>query len=264
MNDYNEGFAKYYGEDGLFHYDDRILDDSMRYGQEASDAAYLKDLVKRIIPAGHAEDVSVKFPGITRVQFNLKTTAYKRNFAAEPKITYVRGQKRAIYPYIYDANGKKITAEIDPMLTTIVNFDDGTKVVVTNSPEDHVELTDVKLADGSTVKAASEASKERAILYAIVKRLYGTPNARGEIEEVGLARKLGNAISCAYDTNVEAAKNAVKEAARKKKAAECKVKKPAKKRYSAYETLERINALLNRIEASKKHAAFDLENDMHG
>ena len=195
---------------------------------------------------------AVRFPGVKRVQFNLKTVDFKRDLDAEPRTIVVKGQKKVVYPYLKDADGKKIQIDIDPVLATIVYFTDGTKVVVTNSETDKVDLVDVKMADGTVVKTASSQAKERALIYALVKRLYGTPDILGNIENVGLARRLNDMVQNGYDTRVEDAKNRIAEAARK--AAAAKAQKPAKKRYSLSETLARINALLDRAEAGDEKA----------
>lgn len=195
---------------------------------------------------------AVRFPGVKRVQFNLKTTDYKRDLTAEPRTIVVKGQKKVVYPYVKGPDGKKVVIDIDPILATIVYFADGTKVVVTNSETDKVDLVDVKLADGTVVKTASNQAKERAIIYALVKRLYGTPDQLGNIENVGLARRLNDLVQNGYDTRIEDAKNRLAEAARK--AAAAKVQKPAKKRYSLSETLARINALIDRAEAGDEKA----------
>ena len=195
---------------------------------------------------------AVRFPEIKRVQFNLKTTDYKRDLDAEPRTIVVKGQKKVVYPYAKGPDGKKIQIDIDPVLATIVYFADGTKVVVTNSETDKVDLVDVKMDDGTVVKTASNQAKERAIIYALVKRLYGTPDTLGNIENVGLARRLTEIVQDGYDTRIEDAKNRIAEAARK--AAATKVQKPARKRYSINETLARINALLDRAESGDQKA----------
>lgn len=195
----------------------------------------------------------VRFPDIKRVQFNLKTTDYKRDLDAEPRTIVVKGQKKVVYPYVKGPDGKKVVIDIDPVLATIVYFTDGTKVVVTNSSTDKVDLVDVRMDDGTVVKTASNQAKERALIYALVKRLYGTPDVLGNIENVGLARRLNNMVQNGYDTRLEDAKNRIAEAARK--AAAAKAQKPAKKRYSLSETLARINALIDRAEAGDEKAA---------
>lgn len=203
-------------------------------------------------PRPTAPGMQVKFPGIARVQFNLKTTDYKRDLDAEPKTIVVKGQKKVVYPYLKNSDGKKIEIAIDPVLATIVYFNDGTKVVVTNSETDKVDLVDVKMADGTVVKTASNQAKERAVIYAIIKRLYGTPDKLGTIENVGLARRLNDIVQNGYDTRLQDAKNRIAEAARK--AAAAKAQKPAKKRYSIAETLARINTLLDKAEAGDSDA----------
>lgn len=202
-------------------------------------------------PRPTAPGMQVKFPGIARVQFNLKTTDYKRDLDAEPKTIVVKGQKKVVYPYLKNSEGKKIEIAIDPILATIVYFNDGTKVVVTNSETDKVDLVDVKMADSTVVRTASNQAKERAVIYAIIKRLYGTPDKLGTIENVGLARRLNDIVQNGYDTRLQDAKNRIAEAARK---AAAKVQKPAKKRYSIAETLARINTLLDKAEAGDSEA----------
>lgn len=206
------------------------------------------------VTSEYTPGIQVKFPGIKHVQFNLKTTDFKRDFNAEPKVMVVNGQKKKIYPYVKDENGKKIQIDIDPVLATIVYFNDGTKTVVQNSKLDKITLEDVTLSDGTVVKTASAQSKELAVIYAIVKRLFGSIDKLGNVVDTGLARRLGDIVAAGYDTDVEAAKNRITENARKTAAAK-QAQKPAKKRYSINDTLARINALMDRAEAGDSKAA---------
>lgn len=270
-------FTPYFGENGLFKPSNESKMNTTNKEKEMNDPIKtLLDMFKtsavKVSPDGSTIRVmfndgttfgdldaalrsckAVRFPGVERVQFNLKTTDYKRDLDAEPRTIVVKGQKKVVYPYVKGPDGKKVVIDIDPVLATIVYFTDGTKVVVTNSATDKVDLVDVKLADGTVVKTASNQAKERALIYALVKRLYGTPDVLGNIENVGLARRLNDMVQNGYDTRLEDAKNRIAEAARKASAA--KAQKPAKKRYSLSETLARINALIDRAEAGDENAA---------
>ena len=268
-------FTPYFGENGLFKPSNESKNTTNKENKMNDPIKTLLDMFKtsavKVSPDGSTIRVmfndgttfgdldaalrnckAVRFPGVKRVQFNLKTTDYKRDLTAEPRTIVVKGQKKVVYPYVKGPDGKKVVIDIDPVLATIVYFNDGTKVVVTNSATDKVDLVDVKLADGTVVKTASSQAKERALIYALVKRLYGTPDDLGNIENVGLARRLNDMVQNGYDTRLEDAKNRIAEAARK--AAAAKAQKPAKKRYSLSETLARINALIDRAEAGDEKA----------
>lgn len=184
------------------------------------------------------------FPEIEYVQFSLKTTETKPMLDSD-------GKK------ILDEKGrvKRETIDIDPLLATVVYFDDGTKTTVINSKADSVEIIETKLSDGSTVKVASEASKERAVVYAIVKRLLGKighTDKNGvyhsnEIDGNGFGRILRDIVQNGYDVQLESAKNQLaKDEA--KKLRESMPKPTPKKRYSIHETLARINEFLNTME----------------
>ena len=191
----------------------------------------------------------VKFPGISRVQFNLKTTDTRPVLDADGKpVTDEKGRV------------KRETFDVTPVLATIVYFTDGTKCTVVNSDADAVEVVDVKLSDGTTVKAASETSKERAVVYAIVKRLLGKVGRTdkqgkfhsNEIDGNGFGRKLRDIVAGAYDEQVQAAKNRIAEA-EAKRVREAN-QKPAKKRFSINDTLGRINEFLDRAENKEVQA----------
>ena len=176
-------------------------------------------------------------PKISRVIYNLGKKAY-------PSID--KNGKR-----LKDENGKVIMAEPVDILATIVYFDDNTKVSVVNSVLDGVTFEDVKLSDGSTVKAASEASKEMGLVYAIVKRLASSPDENGEFKNSGFGRKLRDEVAMAYDSVIERAE--LKIARAKSKAehdAKLNTAKP-KQKYSIKETLARINEMLDKADGPK-------------
>lgn len=185
----------------------------------------------------------VKFPGISRVQFNLKTTSTRPVIGLDGK------------PVVDDKGRvKRETFAVTPVLATIVYFTDGTKCTVVNSEADPVEVEDVKMADGTIVKAATAASKERALVYALVKRLLGKVgktdrNGRfhsNEIDGNGFGRKLRDMVENGYDEQIQAAKNRIAEAEAKRVREASQ--KPVKKRYSINDTLARINEFLDNAE----------------
>lgn len=172
------------------------------------------------------------------------------------RVIYNLGKKS--YPK-FDENGKRIkddkgnvvmTEPVD-ILTTIVYFDDKSKVSVTNSSLDGLTFKDVKLSDGSFERTASEPSKEMGLVYALVKRLTSSPDENGEFKNTGFGRKLRDEVAMAYDTAIERAE--LKIARAKSKAeheAMLNTAKPKKKRYSIAETLERMNNVMDKFEAS--------------
>lgn len=147
-------------------------------------------------------------PAIDRVIFNLKTTETRPVKDAD-------GNDKV-------ENGKKVreTVRLDkPVLGTTVYFTDGTKVSVVNSSADVVRTTMVKVdpedKNSPTVEVADPASKEAGIVYAIVKRLFGSIGKKdkngqvheNEIDGNGFGRKLREISDAAYDTQLETATN---------------------------------------------------------
>ena len=157
-------------------------------------------------------------PAIRRVEFT--------TFAAEP------GKGRSV-------------------LRTRVEFADGTFVKVVNSANDKIDLvpavkklgkkTIKKTVEGKVVKTvvdneldlktsvASDTDKERAVIYAIVKRLIGVPGKCGEVKAKGFSSKLGKIIAEAVDTNITTRLNAIAEAEKKAKAEKKKAKAKARR-----------------------------------
>ena len=90
-----------------------------------------------------------------------------------------------------------------PILASKVFFDDGSWTVVKNSGEDTVDVEEKKLSNGKTVKVATDASKERAIAYAVVKRVFGCvdPVTR-EVKGANLGRRFEKVIAASIDQNV--------------------------------------------------------------
>ena len=90
-----------------------------------------------------------------------------------------------------------------PILASKVFFDDGSWTVVKNSGEDTVDVKEVDLPDGKTVKVATNASKERAIAYAVVKRVFGRVDPfTKEVRGANLGRRFEKIIAASVDQNV--------------------------------------------------------------
>lgn len=191
-------------------------------------------------------DNNCYIPVISRVIYNVGKKAYPR---------LDKNGKR-----LKDKDGKVIMSEPVDILATIVYFEDNTKVSVVNSVLDGVKFEDVKLSDGSTVKTASEASKEMGLVYAIVKRLTSSPDENGEFKNSGFGRKLRDEVAMAYDSVIERAELKI---ARAKSKAEHEAKlntaKP-KQKYSIKDTLARINELLDKANRPK---AEDVLNKLY-
>lgn len=154
-------------------------------------------------------------PGIKRILFNLKTTEVRPVLDADGNP--VKDEKGRV---------KRQTVEVTPSLATIVYFMDGTKCAVVNSDKDVVTLVDkevtyfetkkdgtqVEVKTNRKVKVASDAAKEAGVVYALVKRLFGTiendPEKKGygvDVKGDGFGRKLRDICDSAFDTQYEAA-----------------------------------------------------------
>ena len=87
-----------------------------------------------------------------------------------------------------------------PILASKVFFDDGSWTVVKNSGEDTVDVEEKKLSNGKIVKVATDASKERAIAYAVVKRVFGRVDlTTGEVKSANLSRRFEKVIAASID-----------------------------------------------------------------
>jgi hypothetical protein len=115
-----------------------------------------------------------------------------------------------------------------------------------------VKFEDVTLSDGSTVKIATESSKEMGLVYAIVKRFNSSYDEKGNIVSNGFGRRLREEVAMAHDSVLEEAKLKI-ERAKSKAEHEAKMNtgKPKKKRYSIAETLARVNEMLDKADGPK-------------
>ena len=145
---------------------------------------------------------------------------------------------------IYNFKAAKKDGE-NNVLATIVFFNDGTKVTVINSDNDDIEVvTDEKTG----VKTASMASKERALTYAICKKLFGKPDEKGTVQGNGFGRKLRDLVNGAWDQKVEEKKTALAKAASKAKHEENMKRAAAKpKRLSLAEAMDKLTAALGKV-----------------
>jgi len=101
-----------------------------------------------------------------------------------------------------------------PILASKVFFEDGTWTVVKNSGEDAIELTNVKLEDGTYVTTASDASKERALAYAIVKHAFGYADpVTHEVKGANLGRRFEKVLKASIDKRIFEAKSKIKKIA---------------------------------------------------
>lgn len=207
------------------------------YGSYYMNPSALKELL----------DNNCTMPDIERVIFNLKTEQPKRD---------ADGKK------VRDANGKVVMESIDPILTTRVNYIDGTWTVVQNSKSDKIETVTVMLdADGNVtedpakkaveVVDASPASKEIALTYSVFKRIAGKVTSSGEVIGNGTGRILNDLVSKAYDSPVQEAKQKLQKAAAKRRFEELKQTQQPKtsKRKSLYDTVTKLDEVVNNMQS---------------
>lgn len=165
-------------------------------------------------------------PVPTKAIFNLKTEEMVPVLDENSNPVYAEGASGENSP-------KKLARRAvpldKPVLASRVFFDDGTWTVVKNSSEDAVEVEEKTLSDGRTVKVATNASKERAIAYAIVKRMFGRIDPfTGEVRGANLGRRFDKIIAASTDQNVKCAEDKAKKT-EAKPAQQAKPKKPARK-----------------------------------
>ena len=184
-------------------------------------------------------------PNIERVIFNLKTSAPKRD---------AEGKK------VRDENGNVVMESIAPILTTRVQYIDGTYTIVQNSKTDKIGVVTVMLdADGNVtndpakkaaeVLDATNASKEIAITYSIFKRICGKVLPSGEVVGNGTGRILNEIVDNAYNTPVEEAKQKLQKAAAKKRHADAaKNAAPKRERKSLYATVEKLDEVVTNMQ----------------
>jgi hypothetical protein len=160
------------------------------------------------------------------------------------------------------------------VLRTKVTFADGTFVRVVNSAGDKIEVVKAvqkrkpktvkeTQPDGKVVKktvpddldldvlVASDADKERAVLYALCKRLVGKAEKGGEVKAQGFSGKLRKLVADAIDTNVADRLLQLETSAAKEKAAKKAAKAKARREKLAAKAAEketRIDRLVGAVE----------------
>ena len=178
-----------------------ILD--MAFAPLAQAAGSAIDVESHCVSTKHSAPMPVK------AIFNLKT---------EDMVTVLDDDGNPVYERASGENSRKKVVKRaktleKPILASKVFFDDGSWTVVKNSGEDVVDVKEKKLSSGKTVKVATDASKERAIAYAVVKRVFGRvdPVTR-EVKGANLGRRFEKVIAASVDQNVGSAEEKIKKA----------------------------------------------------
>lgn len=156
---------------------------------------------------------------------------------------------------------KKAVSLEKPILASKVFFDDGSWTVVKNSGDDTVDVEEKKLPGGKTVKVATDASKERAIAYAVVKRVFGRVDpATMEVKGANLGRRFEKVIAASTDQNVKTAGRGAKaqDPAGEKPAQKAKPKKTCACRR---ENDEKLDDFLKNLESRVVELAKLLNSD---
>jgi hypothetical protein len=163
--------------------------------------------------------------------FNVKTEETVPVLDENGKPTYV--QKPTGEKYMV----KKAVKLEHPVLASKVFFEDGTWTIVKNTGEDSIDLVEVELPNGQKVITASDASKERALAYAIVKHAFGQadPKTR-EVKNANLGRRFDKILKASIDQRICSAMSKSKQ----KKAAKAKCQE-TKQTESETKTKKSIN-----------------------
>ena len=175
------------------------------------------DVESRYVPAKRSAPMPVK------AIFNLKT---------EDMVTVLDDNGNPVYEQSPGETApKKVVKQAKtlekPILASKVFFDDGSWTVVKNSGDDTVDVEEKKLSGGKTVKVATDASKERAIAYAVVKRVFGRVDpVTKEVKGANLGRRFEKVIAASIDQNLGNAEEKIKKA-EEKPVQKAKPKKPA-------------------------------------
>ena len=176
-------------------------------------------------------------PDVERVIFNLSKADVMKTVESEENGKKVKKQEK--------------TGEQRYVLATVVTFIDGTKVTVKNSLTDAVDVVEKSVGD-TKVTVASDAAKERGLVFAIFKRLRSVPDKNGLCVDGGVGRILREMVDSAYDQQFEVVKNKVAKAAAKLEyERKLGTSKPKAPRYSLNDTLARINVLLDKFGGDK-------------
>ena len=136
-------------------------------------------------------------------------------------------------------------------LATTVFFVDGTKTTVKNSVHDKVDvkIEKIKLSDGSEteVETATRESREVGLVYAIVKRLIGEPNEKGEVSG-HYCTFLSKTVEKAFNQPVENAKIKAEEKIRKERVKKIKKTSTPKEQPSLRKCVQSLTEIINKLD----------------
>lgn len=139
------------------------------------------------------------------------------------------------------------------ILATTVYFKDGTKVTVKNTIKDKIQVITEKitLSDGSVkeVRTASHDSREIGLMYAIVKRLIGTPSESGEINGNGFSGFLRDQVKSALNQNVESVRVSSEKALKKNQAKTSSTSKKNDHKASLRKVVEDLSKVVESLAA---------------
>lgn len=201
-------------------------------------------------------------PTISRIIYNLKTTESVAlrdadgNLIIDPETEKPKREDRRLE---------------NPVLATTAYFTDGTKSTVKNTLTDKIQVetayidneTGIKVSAGkldasksyTEVIVATDTAKEIGLVYAVLKRIYGVLDEKNTAKGNGFGRDIRDAVNAAYDQDLEAAKtkilHKISVANHKAKQDAAKDKKP---RRSLAETVDRLAAVLDRLDATTANA----------
>ena len=203
----------------------------------------------------HCVSTKRSAPMPVKAIFNLKT---------EDMVTVLDDAGNPVYEQASGENSpKKVVKQAKtlekPILASKVFFDDGSWTVVKNSGEDTVDVEEKKLSNGKTVKVATNASKERAIAYAVVKRVFGHVDPiTKEVKGANLGRRFEKVIEVSVDQNIGNAEDKIKKAEAKSvqqaqqakpKKSTCKCRQVDEK--SLKDTLDLLGELAKKLNLDK-------------
>ena len=203
----------------------------------------------------HCVSTKRSAPMPVKAIFNLKT---------EDMVTVLDDAGNPVYEQASGENSpKKVVKQAKtlekPILASKVFFDDGSWTVVKNSGEDTVDVEEKKLSNGKTVKVATDASKERAIAYAVVKRVFGHVDpVTKEVKGANLGRRFEKVIEASVDQNIGNAEDKIKKAESKSaqqalhakpKKSTCKCRQVDEK--SLKDTLDLLGELAKKLNLDK-------------
>lgn len=158
-------------------------------------------------------------------------------------------------------------ADSEPVLKTTVWFSDGTFVTVKNTADDKISVCVTELSDGSVIKTADKASKERGVVYAVFKRVfgkYGVDENGNQLDSVvgGIGGVISRAFKSGTDCNVTSAEKKIRAAAciAAAKKAKAEAAKPKPKQYNLKDVLQLIGPVLEKMNAGVK--TEDIEKEL--